>query len=242
MERHRLVRSSPPSVPFLFPPFSQLQQLPELRLGQAREAAPPDPAGGAVKGDLPERRKLRIPSLSLHFVLLSPSSLSNLSLLFSLDLLSLVYLPPCCFPVTGADLPTLFRSSEACVSSRSIADAPPRPSSRLAVLCALMSASASPEERYSSVLALLAAASRSCLWPLKRRKPKGLGGGLGLGSFEEVEEVKGVSVAVVNVDSVSPNASLFLFRLFVFYVIQIKVSLALGRQSRISLASVKGAP
>jgi hypothetical protein len=49
-------------------------------------------------------------------------------------------------------------------------------------------------------------------------------------------------VAVVDVDSVSPNASLFLFRLFVFYVIQIKVSLALGQQSRISLASVKGAP
>ena len=116
--------------------------------------------------------------------------------------------------MTGVDLPTLFRSSDACVKSLSTGDAPPKPASRRAVLCAAMSASASPEERYSSVFARLAAASRSCLWPLKRRKPKGLVFlGFGLFEGEEGEEVEGVSAAVavvvVDVDSVSPNASLF---------------------------------
>lgn len=134
--------------------------------------------------------------------------------------------------MTGTDLPSLFLSSDACVSSLSIGEAPATPASLLAALCARMSASASPEETYSSVRALLAAASRSCLWPLKRRKPKGLGAGLLGGLLREAgvvevegEEVEGGVPAAVAVgvdvvfaaagDSVSPKASL-LSSVFVF--------------------------
>ena len=53
------------------------------------------------------------------------------------------------------------------------------------------------------------------MWPLKRRKPKGFGGGLGFdeGGVEvEVEEAPSaavVVVVVVVVDAISPISSLF---------------------------------